>query len=569
LENTGDYEGLSYHWAGDVIENHVYVNEHPMPVRGNLYNALRYLRYPDQSRILWVDALCIDQARNEKNGEKTHQLPLMSRIYSQAQRTVAYIGVEATDAGGTHILDGFVKQLLRSIEQLRLTTDWANSLGRSAHHLDTHMRSIYDIPDDDYIGWRTLGHLVSRSWVERMWVVQEAAVAREVVIQCGPYSFDLDDIAAAFGLMWTLNVPEISNMSTQFKSILAERDRQKTVQKRPLLSLVIRHWLSDCERKQDKIYALRGLATDVGPGGFGNDFDYKKSVESVYTEFARDAIRLYRNLDILSALAPFHEDRSPKLPSWVPDWRVFRNYTFVCRRPEDGPDPGPCTVTFRASGDTCADPAFSRNGQRMQLHGHIFETIIAVGDMRPGSRTAREAVAHFIGWRNDIARCSTEMHYAPTSEPMIDVFYHTITMSNLSAFLDDALAEYKAFDRSLLMLADRLHYAVDPDDEHMQVQVAGVWEVVPPWASIESSVVTSASRPSVSRRMIRTDGGYLGLVHGQARIGDRIALFRGGAMPLVIRQCGKVWQVVGDGYVHGVMMGEKFEDGKCEAFWFA
>lgn len=39
-------------------------------------------------------------------------------------------------------------------------------------------------------------------------------------------------------------------------------------------------------------------------------------------------------------------------------------------------------------------------------------------------------------------------------------------------------------------------------------------------------------------------------------------------MPFVIRECGKVWQVVGDGYARGLMMGEKFEDGKCEAFWF-
>lgn len=555
-----------------MIENHVYVNGVHVPVRGNLYNALRFLRYADKPRVLWVDAICIDQERNEEHSEKSHQLQLMPHIYEQAQSTVAYIGREAVGDGGTHILNGFVKQLLHSIKQLRQTEQWADSLGTSAHYLNMHMRRKYNIPDDDHIGWKTLGHLVSRSWVERLWVVQEAAVAREVMIQCGPYSFDLEEIAAAYGLMWTLNVPEANSISSHFKSVLAERNKQRSGQQRTLLSLVIRHWLSDCTYPQDKIYALRGLASDVGPGMHDNNFNYDKSADVVYTEFARDAIKLYRNLDILSALAPFHEDRSDGLPSWVPDWRVFGNRTLVYRRPESHPEPGPCTILFTTSRSTSTDPVFSEDGRRVRLHGHILDTIIDVGDIRPGTRTSREAVAHFVGWRNKIARCSHEKYYEPTGEPMIDVFYHTITMANLSNFLDDALAEYKVFDRSLLMLADRLadrydHYSASGDIP--QVKVAGVWETVPSWPSIEKSVVTSASRPSVKRRMVRTERGYLGLVHGQTQVGDKIALFRGGLLPLVIRKQGEEWRVVGDGYVHGVMTGEKFDDDKCTPFWFS
>jgi hypothetical protein len=102
-----------------MIEEHVYVIRIHMPVRANLYNALGYLRYTNKSRVLWVDAICIDQERNEEGGEKSHQPPLMPHIYGQAQRTVAYVGHHATGSGGTWILDGFVKRLLRSIERLR------------------------------------------------------------------------------------------------------------------------------------------------------------------------------------------------------------------------------------------------------------------------------------------------------------------------------------------------------------------------------------------------------------------------------------------------------------------
>jgi hypothetical protein len=347
---------------------------------------------------LWVDAICINQERNEEQGEKSHQLRLMRRIYSQAQRTVAYIGREAVGTGGTHLLDSFVKQLIASIERIPLTEDWADSIGRSAYHLNTYARESLGIPNDDDIGWKTLGHLVSRSWGERLWVVQEAAVARELIIQCGPYSFDFDfeDIAAAFGLMWTLNVPTIAGMSTTFRSLIAERAKQKNGQRGTLLSLIIRHWLSACERPQDKIYALRGLACDVKPGMHNNDFNYEKGVDLVYTEFARDAITISHNLDILSALAPFHAERSTRLPSWVPDWRVFNSGTLVYRRPEPLPEPGPCNIVFKASGETITDPIFSEDGLRIQLQGHILDTIVEVGEIRPRQRTPRIAVTHFL-----------------------------------------------------------------------------------------------------------------------------------------------------------------------------
>ncbi|KAF8857089.1 hypothetical protein BDZ45DRAFT_557447, partial [Acephala macrosclerotiorum] len=51
-------------------------------VRNNLWQALRYLRKPGQKRILWIDALYIDQNNNK---ERRHQMAQMSKIYAQAQ----------------------------------------------------------------------------------------------------------------------------------------------------------------------------------------------------------------------------------------------------------------------------------------------------------------------------------------------------------------------------------------------------------------------------------------------------------------------------------------------------
>ena len=55
----------------------------------NLSDFLRFLRLPRASRLLWADAICIDQTTDV---EKNHQLRLMGRIYRQAKEVVVWFG---------------------------------------------------------------------------------------------------------------------------------------------------------------------------------------------------------------------------------------------------------------------------------------------------------------------------------------------------------------------------------------------------------------------------------------------------------------------------------------------
>jgi hypothetical protein len=369
----------------------------------------------------------------------------------------------------------------------------------------------------------------------------------------------MEDIAMALSLMWTLNAKQATTISTRFKSTWAECIKHRNGQQRNLLSLVIRHWLSDATLPHDKIYALCGLASDFGADKLDIKFDYRKSADEVYTDFARAVLKTYRNLDIFSALAPFHKKRSCRLPSWAPDWRVFNDGTLVYRRPEPPPEPGPCVILFTAARCTTAEPLFSEDGHRLRLYGFVLDTIIEVGVLRPMNFTPKDIVTLLVDWRNRVARCSHKKQYAPTGQPMVNVFYHTMTMGNLSNFLADPLNDYHKFDHDLLILSKRWKIK----SQSQAVCATGV-----SCMSIVNSEVMPACRPCVNRRLVRTKNGYLGLVHGQAQSGDRIALFRGGSLPLIIRKRDKFWSIVGDGYVHGAMMDEAFQDQKCEAFWF-
>lgn len=59
------------------------------PVTVNLHEALLRLRDPAIERIIWIDAVCIDQ---DDDTEKTHQIGLMSKIYGQANRVIIWLG---------------------------------------------------------------------------------------------------------------------------------------------------------------------------------------------------------------------------------------------------------------------------------------------------------------------------------------------------------------------------------------------------------------------------------------------------------------------------------------------
>jgi hypothetical protein len=50
--------------------------------------------------------------------------------------------------------------------------------------------------------------------------------------------------------------------------------------------------------------------------------------------------------------------------------------------------------------------------------------------------------------------------------------------------------------------------------------------------------------------------------------GDRIALFKGGMVPLIIREEGTRWRLIGDCYIHGMMKGEAFQEDECIMMWF-
>lgn len=86
LQESSHYEALSYVWGDPKETEEITICNQLYRARKTLARALRHLRKQDETRILWVDAVCIDQENLE---ERNQQVKLMGQIYRQASSVEA------------------------------------------------------------------------------------------------------------------------------------------------------------------------------------------------------------------------------------------------------------------------------------------------------------------------------------------------------------------------------------------------------------------------------------------------------------------------------------------------
>jgi hypothetical protein len=94
-EETHLYDALSYVWGNPHEQLPIFIHEHSFDVTVNLHAALLRLRNHSIERILWVDAICINQTDSKEKGQ---QIQSMAKIYGYANRVIVWLGEAADDS---------------------------------------------------------------------------------------------------------------------------------------------------------------------------------------------------------------------------------------------------------------------------------------------------------------------------------------------------------------------------------------------------------------------------------------------------------------------------------------
>ncbi|GFN15000.1 HET domain-containing protein [Aspergillus tubingensis] len=204
--------------------------------RKHLYEALSYvwgsqtlvhLRDNQLERILWIDAICINQGDDD---EKSEQIPLMRSIYAQADRVLVWLGEAMPDGD----------------EALKTIQRWAGERVLWADNL-------FDL----------CSRLLRRDWFQRTWVLQEVGVARCISIVCG--SVEINGLVFCKGLercrrsLPDFIYPVLHLIKGSFLRPRYEIDPRGTLAIGQLIDMYRFH---KATMLHDKIYSLLGLCVE-------------------------------------------------------------------------------------------------------------------------------------------------------------------------------------------------------------------------------------------------------------------------------------------------------------------
>ena len=177
IQEKPRYEALSYLWgpSGPEVEKFPIGRQEPVfYVFQNLYTALhRILSLTDEGeyRTLWIDQICINQ---DDKVEQKAQLLLMGEIYKCAHDVLVWLGDPPPGllnvAGYLDQIPGIVKKIERTV--IRFGPNFLPSVSLG-------------LPVNDDPVWAIIVDILTKEWYYRVWTLQEAVLAKRLVIYYG------------------------------------------------------------------------------------------------------------------------------------------------------------------------------------------------------------------------------------------------------------------------------------------------------------------------------------------------------------------------------------------------
>ncbi|KAF7550005.1 hypothetical protein G7Z17_g6005 [Cylindrodendrum hubeiense] len=177
LDAAPDFEAISYCWGDAQDEHQVTCNGAALSIRNSLFTGLVHFRHPDRPRILWADAVCINQA---DAAEKNRQVLLMPDVYSQATHVLVWLGIADDPVHGYVPLD--VATSIRHAFWLLPSFDPENAEERAviSQVLQRDSRRLREEGKPNILDydWKPLEALLARPWFRR-----EVGGARDLACQ--------------------------------------------------------------------------------------------------------------------------------------------------------------------------------------------------------------------------------------------------------------------------------------------------------------------------------------------------------------------------------------------------
>ena len=531
------WQALSYTWGDlDDVEIIFVVESETgesfeLSVTKSLIEALRHLRYPDRDRLMWVDAICIDQANDPiPLTERAWQVGSMHHIYRQADAVIIWLGPEADDS--SYALQ-VLEDLSSGIEAHWWTFQISTDGGELTPAMQRFKETAYASREQ-----RALCALMDRPYFERLWVVQEVLFAEEskslVVVGSRSISFAAFRTGALALNHLGLDVtsPNAEHEGDRLNCLINLCNRTHNDAR----NLMRRARRSTCRDGRDKIYGQLGIMARNGRPDLSLvesievDYSEANTVEKTYLDFFISFLETHNILTLLidSGLSQNTDIR----PTWVPDWRktlplnldpmmesaisVF--YVPECYCPDDRLLAVKARYAITVSDVRHLSPSISLEGsvEWYEELAALLRDKIPPHDVDGGIESFTRAITRFL------------MHEGKS----LDAIQHTLTSSR----------EYL----KVLYEAESDQNAVQTPQNYMDEEMADKFESCIRWLKIfRCPFIFSAD-------------GHVGFRPNGAQIGDEVFAILGCRCLMLLRPFPERsrYQVVGQCFVHGFNCGE-------------
>ena len=369
FEDEPEYEAISYCWGEVIPSCNIVCNGTRLPVTKNAADALWHFRLPNRVRVLWMDAVCIDQQNKQ---EKSEQVTDMYRIYGGSRHTLAFAGnagphdqslfafladfqsivhkdiIAQVRAAGLHERNSRVKAAIEGADDwvawgylyLCMQNIWEKDAADDQHGLKEFWlppARLNNAVAREHVQKKirfgtgvALRKLCQRAYFRRAWVMQELTISSRSTLYIGNNHMLWDDFSAMLWII-ALNTESIQGLRPAASPIFMMKHRRVSgeinTEIEGGLSVLEAALLScglDAHKPVDKIYAMRNLGTEDSAREI--PVDYKEHSLATYLRLGRSVVvdDVRKKAGRLAFALPFlkytdnHE--SWPLPSWVPDF---------------------------------------------------------------------------------------------------------------------------------------------------------------------------------------------------------------------------------------------------------
>lgn len=548
LEQAPPFQALSYVWGPMHNDKDLALHGYKLKITDNLWNALVQLRSATADRLLWVDALAINQTDLQ---ERSNQVRLMRDIYTKAASTLIWLGEEKDNS---QLAMSFLKELEGSDSRVEII-----------------LKALQQGLDDPL--FTAIEHLYTqREYWNRLWVVQEVICAQAATLHCGSHSVQYETLKELYvplaEAMLQIKSAELRERFKSFEGFLhkivvrgpakvGKPSPSGTLERRPLLALLNGYRNAQCTDPRDRIYALLGISHESDSSHPGLQIDYSRPTAEVYRAAAQAVIDSSEKLNIICMnqkeitdprTGRYHARHHP-LPSWVPDWS-----TLIGSLPLAS-----ILTNAKAAGATKARAVFPPDGSKLTAKGVVIHKITyATKPISISNTHDHEILRTLMAWRLYVQACLGILPGTPSrSFEVLDPFYRLLVLDihTYSHTIPMHMSWWEGWEHTLL--------ATKSFDG---VEISGMQntylQTVFDYCSGRCMI---ALNDPLSNSGTKVEGGIqLALCPQEVREGDLLVVLWGCDFPVVLREkAGEGerghYKFVGEALVQGYMGGEAVE----------